>query len=42
MLDEILQRSGIPVSDMLDLPTIRRIKIDVRFSFPSAQEIDHG
>jgi hypothetical protein len=27
---------------MLDLPTVRRIKIDVRFSFPPAQEHDHG
>ena len=42
VLDEILDRSGIPVSDMLDLPTFRRIKIDVRFSFPAAQEKDHG
>ncbi len=42
VLDEILDRSGIPVSDMLDLPTVRRIKIDVRFSFPAAQEKDHG
>jgi siroheme decarboxylase len=42
VLDEILERSGIPVSDMLDLPTVRRIKIDVRFSFPAAQEKDHG
>ncbi|MFA4876624.1 MAG: AsnC family transcriptional regulator [Methanoregula sp.] len=44
VLDEILSRSGIPASDMLDLPTIRRIKIDVRFSFLSAQsgEGPHG
>jgi hypothetical protein len=42
VLDEILDRSGIPVSDMLDLPTVRRIKIDVRFSFPAAQEPDRG
>jgi DNA-binding Lrp family transcriptional regulator len=42
VLDEILRRSGIPASGMLDLPTVRRIKIDVRFSFPPAQEHDHG
>ena len=42
VLDEILNRSGIPASDMLDLPTTRRIKIDVRFSFPPAQEHNHG
>lgn len=42
VLDGILQRSGIPASDMLDLPAVRRIKIDVRFSFPPAQEQDHG
>ncbi|MDD1680133.1 MAG: AsnC family transcriptional regulator [Methanoregula sp.] len=42
VLDEILERSGIPAPDMLDLPTVRRIKIDVRFSFPPAREPDHG
>jgi len=42
VLDEILERSGIPAPDMLDLPTVRRIKIDVRFSFPAAQEPYHG
>ena len=42
VLDEILQRSGITASDILDLPTIRRIKIDVRFSFPPVQEHSHG
>jgi DNA-binding Lrp family transcriptional regulator len=42
VLDGILHRAGIPASDMLDLPTIRRIKIDVRFSFPPAPEHDHG
>ncbi len=42
VVDEILKRSGIPASDMLDLPTIRRIKIDVRFSFLPAQEPNRG
>ena len=42
VLDEILERSGIPTSDMLNLPTVRRIKIDVRFSFPPAQEHNRG
>jgi len=37
VLDEILQRSGIPESDVLNLPTIKKIKIDVRFSFLPAQ-----
>jgi DNA-binding Lrp family transcriptional regulator len=42
VLDGILRRSGIPASEMLDLPTVRRIKIDVRFSFPPAPEHKHG
>lgn len=44
VLDEILQRTGIPASDVLNLPTIKKIKIDVRFSFLPAQsgEITHG
>ena len=37
VLDEILQRTGIPASDVLDLPTVKKIKIDVRFSFLPAQ-----
>ena len=31
VLDEILERTGIPASDMLDLPTVKKIKIAVRF-----------
>jgi DNA-binding Lrp family transcriptional regulator len=42
VLDDILRRSEVPASDMLDLPTVRRIKIDVRFSFNSAPEQHHG
>jgi DNA-binding Lrp family transcriptional regulator len=37
VLDEILQRTGIPASDALNLPTAKKIKIDVRFSFLPAQ-----
>jgi DNA-binding Lrp family transcriptional regulator len=33
VLDEILERTGIPAPDLLDLPTVKKIKIDVRFSF---------
>jgi len=33
VLDEILERTGIPARDAIDLPTVNRIKIDVRFSF---------
>ncbi len=44
VLDEILDRTGIPVSDVLDLPTVKKIKIDVRFSFSpvSYGEVVHG
>jgi len=37
VLDEILQRTGIPEPDVLNLPTIKKIKIDVRFSILPAQ-----
>ncbi len=37
VLDEILERTGIPGSDALDLPTVTKIKIDVRFAFLPAQ-----
>ncbi|MEI7856553.1 MAG: siroheme decarboxylase subunit alpha [Methanomicrobiales archaeon] len=33
VLNEILHQTGIPASDVLDLPTIKKIKINVRFSF---------
>lgn len=44
VLDEILQRTGIPATDALDLPTVKKIKIDVRFFFVPAQsrEITNG
>ena len=38
VLDEILLQTGIPASDVLDLPTTRKIKINVRFSFLPVQE----
>ncbi|HET6580399.1 MAG TPA: siroheme decarboxylase subunit alpha [Methanoregula sp.] len=38
VLDRILKQTGIPASDVLDLPTTRKIKINVRFSFLPAQE----
>jgi siroheme decarboxylase len=44
VLAEILDRTGIPVSDVLDLPTVKKIKIDVRFSFlpVSSGKVVHG
>jgi DNA-binding Lrp family transcriptional regulator len=33
VLTEILQRTGIPDTDVLNLPTVRKLKVDVRFSF---------
>jgi len=44
VLDEILKRAGILASDALNLPTVKKIKIDVRFSFLPAQlrEVSHG
>ena len=44
ILDDILERTGIPARDALDLPTINRIKIDVRFSFipGNVQELYNG
>jgi DNA-binding Lrp family transcriptional regulator len=41
VLNEILQRTGIPEPDVLNLPTIKKIKIDVRFSFLPAQSRDN-
>jgi siroheme decarboxylase len=44
VLNEILERTGISASDALDLPTVKKIKIDVRFSFLPAHpgEISNG
>jgi DNA-binding Lrp family transcriptional regulator len=33
VLAEILQRTGVPDRDVMDLPTVRKLKVDVRFSF---------
>lgn len=33
VLTDILQCTGIPDSDVLNLPTVRKLKVDVRFSF---------
>jgi siroheme decarboxylase len=33
VLTEILRRTGIPDTDVLNLPTVRKLKVDVRFSF---------
>jgi DNA-binding Lrp family transcriptional regulator len=33
VLAEILRRTGIPNTDVLNLPTVRKLKVDVRFSF---------
>jgi len=38
VLTEILRRTGIPDKDMLNLTTVRKVKVDVRFSFPG----NHG
>jgi len=37
VLDKILQRTGISEPDVLNLPTVKKIKIDVRFSFLPAR-----
>ena len=44
VLHEILQQTAIPALDVLDLPTTKKIKINVRFSFLPAQhqERNHG
>lgn len=44
VLDGILDRTGISRADVLDLPTVKKIKIDVRFSFLPAPggEADRG
>ena len=33
VLTEILRRTGIPYKDVLNLPTVKKLKVDVRFSF---------
>lgn len=41
ILDDILEKTGIAASDAIDLPTIHRIKIDVRFSFLPGTPKEH-
>jgi DNA-binding Lrp family transcriptional regulator len=43
VLAEILERTGISEKDVLNLPTVKKLKINVRFSFmqPNEQE-DHS
>jgi DNA-binding Lrp family transcriptional regulator len=38
VLAEILRRTGIPDTDGLNLPTVRKLKVDVRFSFLNDEE----
>jgi DNA-binding Lrp family transcriptional regulator len=38
VLKEILLRTGLPDKDVLNLPTTRKLKVDVRFSFLSDEE----
>ena len=38
VLAEILQRTGIPDTDVLNLPTVKKLKVDVRFSFLNTEE----
>ncbi len=44
LLDDIRQRTGITENDLLDLPTVQKLKIGLRFSFvPAGAEVqDHG
>jgi DNA-binding Lrp family transcriptional regulator len=44
LLSEILERTGIPEGDILNLSTVRQFKIDVRFShvLNGRREVDHG
>jgi DNA-binding Lrp family transcriptional regulator len=38
VLTEILSRTGIADKDVLNLPTVRKLKVDVRFSFLNDEE----
>jgi DNA-binding Lrp family transcriptional regulator len=38
VLAEILRRTGIPDTEVLNLPTVKKLKVDVRFSFMNAEE----
>ena len=41
ILGDILHRTGIRATDVLNLPTRKKIKIDVRFSFSPAHPTEH-
>jgi hypothetical protein len=38
VLAEILRRTGIADKDVLNLPTEKKLKVDVRFSFLTTEE----
>jgi DNA-binding Lrp family transcriptional regulator len=38
VLKDILRSTGIPASDLLNLPTVQQRKVDVRFSFLNDEE----
>jgi len=38
VLAEILRRTGIPDTDVLNLPTVKKLKVDVRFSFLNTED----
>ena len=38
VLAEILRRTGITDKDVLNLPTVKKLKVDVRFSFLTTEE----
>jgi DNA-binding Lrp family transcriptional regulator len=40
VLTEIQRRTGIPDTDILNLPTVRKLKVDVRFSFRNDEEME--
>jgi AdoMet-dependent heme synthase len=44
IVQEIRKQAGLSDEDILDLPTVRRFKIDVRFSFPgrATKEAENG
>jgi radical SAM protein with 4Fe4S-binding SPASM domain len=44
IVQEIREQAGLSDEDILELPTVRRFKIDVRFSFPgrALQEAENG
>jgi DNA-binding Lrp family transcriptional regulator len=42
LLSEILARTGIPEGDILDLSTVRKFKIDVRFSHVLNGRLEEG